>query len=73
MDKDLYHPYINENGKLVHGPAALNHYIYTVKGGLPEYMDEVGEAYVHAWITQHSDSIRESLAQKARRDRFKVV
>lgn len=25
MDKDLYHPYMNENGKMVHGlPQYLN-------------------------------------------------
>lgn len=38
VDKDLYHPYINENGK---------HYIYTTKGGLQNYHDEIGAEYIH--------------------------
>lgn len=73
MDKDLYHPYINDDGRLVSGSAALNHYIYTVKGGLPNYQDEIGEEYIHEWVKQNSDIIREGLAKKAKRERFKIV
>lgn len=73
MRKDLYHPYVNENGKIVSGPAALNHYIFTVKGGLQEYHNEIGAAYISEFVKAHSDIINAVLEQKAKRDRFKVV
>ena len=61
MDKDLYHPYINKDGKLVSGTAALLHHIFTVKNGLLDYHDEV------------SADVNAELAKQAKRDRFKVV
>ena len=42
MDKELYHPYVNKDGKLVSGTASLNHYIHTVKGNVQNYNDEIG-------------------------------
>jgi hypothetical protein len=73
MDKDLYHPYINKDGKLVSGTAALLHHIFTVKNGLLDYHDEVGEAYVKAFIKNVSADVNAELAKQAKRDRFKVV
>ena len=73
MDKDLYHPYMNENGKMVRGSAALNHYIFTEKGGLINYHDEIGEAYVKAFIKNVSSEVNADLAKKAKRKRFRVV
>lgn len=73
MDKNLYHPYTNSNGKRVNGSAALNHYIYTAKGGLQNYHDEIGEAYIHKFVKDHSDDIHAYLAQKARRGQFRVI
>lgn len=70
---ELYHPYVNKQGKLVSGPAALNHYIYTVKGSVQEYNDEIGEAYIKSFVHEHSDIINEGLARKAQKDRFRVV
>ena len=64
MDKDLYHPYMNENGKIVHGAASLNHYIFTEKGGLINYHDEIGEAYVKAFIKNVSAEVNADLAKK---------
>lgn len=71
--KDLYHPYINKVGKLVSGTAALLHHIFTVKNGLLDYHDEVGEAYVKAFIKNVSADVNAELAKQAKRDRFKVV
>lgn len=73
MNKDLYHPYVNDNGKTVNGAAALNHYMYTVKCGVQKYNDEIGMEYIHEWIKQNSDVIHESMAKKARKERFKIV
>lgn len=73
MDKDLYHPYVNDDGKRVNGAAALNHYIYTTKGGVQPYNDEIGIEYITNFVKEHSDSIHEAMAKKARKDRIKVV
>ena len=73
MDKDLYHPYMNENGKIVHGAASLNHYIFTEKGGLINYHDEIGEAYVKAFIKMFLLKLMPILPKKAKRKRFRVV
>lgn len=73
MDKDLYYPYMNENGKMVYGAAALNHHIFTEKGGLINYHDEIGEAYVKAFIKKVSADVNADLAKKAKRKRFRVV
>lgn len=67
---ELYHP---KQGKRVNGSAALNHYIHTVNGGVQEYNDEIGEAYIKAFVNEHSDIINEGLARKAQKDRFRVV
>lgn len=34
MNRDLYHPYVNPNGKRVSGTAALNHYIHAKNADL---------------------------------------
>lgn len=73
MDKELYHPYTNKNGKRVNGSAALNHYIFTEKGGLINYHDEIGEAYVKAFIKNVSAEVNADLAKNAKRKRFRVV
>lgn len=73
MDKALYHPYTNDENVRVNGAAALCHYIFTVKGGIQEYNDEIGEAYISEFVKAHSDIINDGLAQKAKRDRFKIV
>lgn len=72
-NKDLFHPYVNGNGKMVHGAAALNHHIFTEKGGLINYHDEIGEAYVKAFIKNVSAEVNADLAKKAKRKRFRVV
>lgn len=72
-NKELYHPYTNSKGKRVNGSAALNHYIHTVKGGVQNYNDEIGTAYILEFVKSHSDIINTGLAQKAKRNRFKIV
>lgn len=73
MNKDLYHPYVNHRGKQVSGAAALNHYIYTVKGSVQNYNDEVGSEYIKAFVKAHSDTINANLIANSRRKRFKTV
>lgn len=65
--------YTNQKGKKVSGAAAFNHHVYTEMGGIQEYNDSVGEAYVKEFIRQNSDIINEGLEKKAKRNRFKVV
>lgn len=72
-DKELCHPYTNKKGRRIAGPAALNHYIYTVKGGIQEYNDEIGTAYINQFIKDNSDIINAGIVAKSKRDNFKVV
>ncbi len=65
--------YVNKNGKCVSGSAAFNHYVYTEKGGIQNYNDEVGMEYLKEFVHQNSDIINEGLAKKARKSRFKAV
>ena len=73
MNKELYRPYVNDEGKQVNGSAALNHYIYTVSGGLQNYHDEIGAAYIADFIKLRSDIINDGLVQKAKKAIFKVI
>ena len=73
MDKNLYHPYTNDKGTDVNGAAALNHYIFTVKGGLQNYHDEIGTAYINEFLKAHSDIINAGIAKEAKKSQFKIV
>jgi hypothetical protein len=73
MNKNIYHPYTNSDGKRVNGAAALNHYMYTVKGGVQNYHDEIGAEYIAEFVKEHSDIIHDGLAKKAERERFRIV
>lgn len=72
MDKNLYHPYVNKDGKLVSGAASLNHYIHTVKGSVQNYNDEIGAEYVSKFVEVYSDVINAGLAKKAKRTDSKL-
>lgn len=63
--------YINEDGKLVSGAAAFLHHVYTEMGGVQNYNDAVGTAYIEAFVKAHSDDINADLAVRARRGRLK--
>ena len=71
MNMELYHPYVNDKGDWVRGNASLLHYISEC-GGLQAYHDEIGKAYLNAFVREHSDIINAGLAEKARRSRLKV-
>lgn len=73
MSKKTDFSYVNQNGKRVSGSAAFNHYVYTEKGGVQNYNDEVGMEYLKEFVRQNSDIINEGLAKKARKSRFKAV
>ena len=73
MAKKIDFSYINDSGKKVSGAAAFNHHVYTVKGGIQKYNDEVGTEYIQEFIRQNSDMINDKLEKKARRSRLKVV
>lgn len=73
MNKNLYHPYVNDNGKLISGAAAFNHHVFTEMGGVQKYNDEIGMEYITAFVNENSDIINEGLAKKAQKKRFKVV
>lgn len=73
MSKKIDFSYLNKRGQRVSGAAAFNHYVYTEKGGIQEYNDEVGAEYISQFIRENSDVINEGLEKKARRSRLKVV
>lgn len=65
--------YINEDGKLVSGAAAFLHHVYTEMGGVQNYNDAVGAAYINEFVKAHSDAINAELAVQARRGRLKRI
>lgn len=65
--------YINENGKLVSGPPALLHYIYTILGGLSKYNDEVCIEYIEVFMEQLSETANKNLSKNAKKKQFKKV
>jgi hypothetical protein len=71
--KDISYTYLNKDGKIVSGTAATNHEIYTVHGGLKNYHDYIGSAYVQAFVNEHSDIINTDIIAKSRRDKFQVM
>lgn len=73
MSKKTDFSYVNRNGKRVSGSAAFNHYVYTEKGGIQNYNDEVGMEYLKEFVRQNSDIINGVLAKQARKSRFKAV
>jgi hypothetical protein len=73
MPKNPDFSYLNSNGKRVSGSAAFNHYVYTEKGSIQKYNDEIGTEYVMEFIRQNSDIINDGLAKKARKNRLKIV
>ena len=73
MDKELYHPYVNKDGNRVNGTASLLHYIFSVKNGLSDYHDEIGEAYIKAFVKNVSADVNAELARQAKKDKFKVI
>ena len=73
MSKNFDFSYINQNGKRVSGAAAFNHYVYTEKGGIQNYNDEVGTEYIMEFVRQNSAIINKGLAKNAKRSHFKAV
>lgn len=73
MAKEPDFSYVNDRGRRVAGPPAFLHHVYTEKGGIQEYNDEVGQTYIEAFVKANSDVINEELAAKARRSRLKVL
>jgi hypothetical protein len=73
MGKEPDFSYINKTGKLVSGVAAFVHHVYTEKGGVQNYNDAVGAAYITKFVKAHSDDINAELAVQARRGRLKKI
>lgn len=72
-EKDLYRPFTNKRGKRVSGTASFLHYLKEV-GGIKNYNDIIGEAYIHAFVKAQSEAIQKSmLAQEKRRHLKSVV
>ena len=72
MNKNLYHPYINKNGKKVNANASLLHHIKEI-GGIQKYNDSVGAEYIASFIKHHSDEINAEIIAKTNRKQFKIV
>ena len=73
MSKEPDFSYVNENGKLVSGAAAFANHVYTEMGGIQNYNDAVGNAYIQAFVKAHSDSINAEIEAQAKRHRIKFV
>lgn len=73
MAKTIDFSYRNSSGKKVSGAAAFCHYVYTEKGGIQGYNNEIGAEYIAEFIRQNEDLINEAIEQKARRSLLKIV
>lgn len=73
MRRDPDFSYLNEDGKLVSGTAAFLHHVYTEMGGIQNYNDEVGKAYIAEFVSAHSDIINDGLKYQARKKRLKLT
>lgn len=73
MRRDPDFSYLNEDGKLVSGTAAFLHHVYTEMGGIQNYNDEVGKAYIAEFVSAHSDIINDGLEYQARKKRLKLT
>lgn len=71
--KKLNYSYTNQYGKKVSGTAATLHEIYTVNGGLQNYHDTIGKAYIEDFVNAHSDIINAGIEATAKRKNFKVA
>lgn len=65
--------YVNDDGKLVSGAAAFLHYVYTVKGGVCNYNNEVGEMFLKTFMQEFAGAINAEIAAQARRSQLKLV
>ena len=54
---------MNKNGKKINSDR-FNNYVYTQKGGIQNYNDEVGIEYIKAYIAQHPDFINAELGDE---------
>lgn len=71
--KNFSYSYINQDGKLVSGAAATLHEIYTVNGGLKEYHDAIGKAYIEEFVNAHSEIINAGIEATSKRKRFRKI
>lgn len=65
--------YNNSKGQKVSGSAAFLHHVYTEKGGIKQYNEEVGLEYLKEFVREHSDSIYSRIVSNSKRKKFKVV
>lgn len=65
--------YTNKDGKKVSGTASVLHEIFTVKGGLGNYNDSIGQKYIEAFVKANSININAEIEAQSKRDTFKVV
>lgn len=73
MDKkDLYNPYINDNGRKVSGTAAHLHHIHEC-GGLENYNKEIVESAVNTLVENNILSINENIIKDAKKKQFKKI
>lgn len=73
MGKGPDFSYVNAKGKRVAGAPAFVHHVYTEVGGVQAYNDEVGKAYIEAFVRAHSNRINKELDAKAKRNRLKTA
>ena len=70
--KDLYCPYINENGRKVSGAAAHMHHVKTC-GGIEGYNKKIITSAVATLVDNCMLSINENLLKSIKKDLFKKV
>lgn len=73
MSKKIDFSYINKNNKKVSGSAAFLHHVYSVKGGVQAYNDDIGGKYIEKFIESVSDEIQEDIEMEAKKNKFKII
>ncbi len=71
-EKDLYNPYINDNGRKVSGTAAHLHYIHEC-GGLENYNKKIVKNAINTLVDDNILSINENIIKNAKKEQFKKI
>lgn len=58
--------YKNKNGKTVSGAAETLHNIYTVHGGIEQYNESVGKAYIEEFLRQFGSIVNARILRKSK-------
>ena len=70
--KDVDFSYVNDEGKLVSGAAALLHEVYSKHDGIRDYNNDVGQSFIGKLLDYISDAANADIEAKSKRKNIKI-